>query len=273
MATFRIPNPAPNVPPSKAQGLVDRISAAFRDLPDSRKPGNNPKDSMPDAACSAFSVFFTPCPSHLAFQRTLALTSGRNNVQSHFGVQDVPRDVQIRNILDSVEAKESTPLNQGVGDTLWAEGSLRHRHLAVTPALVASGELRVVPLPRSSSSARTGAKDLYAPQPFCEKVKAVGFHVLFTCKPASRPALFEKSLVRRKVSKRKPPDKNFKGLGLGGKARRDVCECFLFGEHLQGERVDSRDGFPGVLLLLAEVVEGAFDLLHEFRQHPHRMMN
>jgi hypothetical protein len=72
----------------------------------------------------AFSVFFNQCPSFLAFQRNLALTTGRNNVQSPFGMNDVPTDVQIRNILDSVEAKEMTPFIQRVGDTLWAEGCL-----------------------------------------------------------------------------------------------------------------------------------------------------
>ena len=124
MDTLRIPNPTPNAIPSKAQRLVDRISTAFRALPDGRKPGNNTKYSMHDAACSAFSVFFTQSPSFLSFQRNLALTTGRNNVQSLFGVHDVPTDPQIRNILDPVKAKEVAPLIQEVGDALWAEGCL-----------------------------------------------------------------------------------------------------------------------------------------------------
>jgi hypothetical protein len=252
METFRIPNPTPNVIPSKAQNLVNRISAVFRELPDSRKPGNNTKDSMHDAVCSAFSVFFTQSPSFLAFQRNLALTTGQNNVQSLFGVHDVPTDVQIRNILDPVESKEVAPLIQEVGDTLWAEGclsdyrvlngtfllaldrtdtfssdssihcpschvthrsdgSVQHRHIAVTPALVAPGVRRP-----GGRSRKTGLRDpghlpldrclgrplcplgghplgddLYAHQPFCEKVKAVGLHFLFTCKPASHPTLAE----------------------------------------------------------------------------------
>ena len=121
MEIFRIPNPAPDALPSKAQGLVNRISAAFRTLPDARKPGNNRKFSMHDAACSAFSVFFTQCPSFLAFQKDLDRTTGRNNVQSLFGVHDVPTDVQIRNILEPVGAKAVAPLIQEIGDTLWAE--------------------------------------------------------------------------------------------------------------------------------------------------------
>ncbi len=262
METLRIPNPTPNAIPSKAQCLVDRISAAFRTLPDSRKPGNNTKYSMHDAACSAFSVFFTQCPSFLAFQRNLVLTTGRNNVQSLFGVHDVPTDVQIRNLLDPVEAKEVAPLIQKVGDTLWAEGclsnyrvlngtflvaldgtdtfssdsaihcpschvshrsdgSVLHRHIAVTPALVAPGEPRVVPLPpefvvredgreKQDCEIRAASRwldvwgahyapwnvtllgdDLYAHQPFCQKARAAGFHFLFTCKPSSHPTTYE----------------------------------------------------------------------------------
>ncbi|BAM07882.1 hypothetical protein LFE_2209 [Leptospirillum ferrooxidans C2-3] len=44
--------------------------------------------------------------------------TGRNNVQSLFGVQDVPTDVQIRNFLNPAGAKEVAPLIQGVGDAL-----------------------------------------------------------------------------------------------------------------------------------------------------------
>jgi hypothetical protein len=188
MEIFRIPHPTPNIPPSKAQSLVDRIFSTFRTLPDARKPGNHTKYSLFDAACSAFSVFFTPSPSFLAFQRTLTRTVGRNNVQSLFGVHHVPTDVQIRNILDPVAPQEVAPLIREVGDTLQVEGclaeyrvlhgtllvaldgtdtfssdsaihcpschvtprsdgSVLHRHITVTPTLVAPGEPRVVPLP------------------------------------------------------------------------------------------------------------------------------
>ena len=118
MKTFSIPHSTPNAIPSKDQALVDRISTAFRALPDARKPGNNTKYSLLDAACSAFSVFFTQSPSFLPFQRNLTRTTGRNNVQTLFGVRDLPTDVQIRNILDPVESKEVAPLIQGVGDAL-----------------------------------------------------------------------------------------------------------------------------------------------------------
>ena len=262
METFRFPNPTPNVVPSRAQGLVDRIATAFRVLPDGRKRGNNTKYSLFDAACSAFTVFFTQCGSFLAFQRNLERTTGRSNVQSLFGVHHVPTDAQIRKILDAVPPPEIAPLIREVGDALYTEGCLSdyrvlndtllvaldgtdtfssesdihcscchethrsdgkilYRHIAVTPALVAPGESRVVPLPpefvvredgreKQDCEIRAASRwidawgahyapwrvtllgdGLYAHQPFCEKTLAAGFHFLFTCKPSSHPAIAE----------------------------------------------------------------------------------
>lgn len=139
---------------------------------------------MHDAACSAFSVFFTQSPFYLAYQREMTGLTGRNNVQSLFGAHDIPTDVQIRNILDSVDPDEIAPIIRVVGDRLLEEkcldgyrvlngtflvaldgtdtfsstskifcpschishhkeGTVLHRHIAVTTSLVAHGEPRV----------------------------------------------------------------------------------------------------------------------------------
>ena len=261
MDVLRIPPPLKK-PPSQAQGLVDQISAAFQTLTDTRKPGNNRKFSMHDAACSAFSVFFTQRPSFLSFQRNLERTSGRNNVQSLFGVHHVPTDVQIRNILDPVSPAEIAPLIGAVGDTLKdkggleryrvllgtlplamdgtdiyssesrihcpschmsqrSDGSILYRHIAMTPALVAPGEPRVLPLPpefvvpqdghaKQDCEMAAGGRwidqwgpryapwgitllgdDLYSNQPYCQKALDAGFHVLLVCKPSSHPTTYE----------------------------------------------------------------------------------
>ena len=80
MEPLRIPHPNPEMAPKATQGLIDEISVAFQSFPDERKPGNNRKYSLSDAACSAFSVFFTQSPSFLSFQRTLERNTGRSNV-------------------------------------------------------------------------------------------------------------------------------------------------------------------------------------------------
>ena len=57
---------------------------------------------MCDVALSAFAVFFLQSPSFLAYQRDMQRREGRNNAQSLFGVERVPSDPQIRNLLDPV---------------------------------------------------------------------------------------------------------------------------------------------------------------------------
>jgi hypothetical protein len=53
---------------------------------------------------SAFSMFFMQSQSFLEYQRQLQSRSGKDNVQSIFGVEKIPSDQQIRNILDLISA-------------------------------------------------------------------------------------------------------------------------------------------------------------------------
>jgi hypothetical protein len=61
---------------------------------------------MCDAALAAFGVFFTQSPSFLAHQRDMQRRKGHNNARSLFGVEQIPSDPQIRNLLDPL-----TPLH------------------------------------------------------------------------------------------------------------------------------------------------------------------
>ena len=49
--------------------LIQRLRECAAALPDCRQ-GANTRFTMADIALSAFSIFFTQCPSFLAFQRT-----------------------------------------------------------------------------------------------------------------------------------------------------------------------------------------------------------
>ena len=124
MEPLRIPHPTPEMAKTAAQGLIDEISLAFQSFPDERKPGNNRKYSVSDAACSAFSVFFTQSPSFLPFQRTLERNTGLSNVHSLFGIHHVPTDVQIRNILDPISPSQMAPLIQQVEEVLCTHNCL-----------------------------------------------------------------------------------------------------------------------------------------------------
>jgi hypothetical protein len=77
------------------------LVATVTQLPDRRRRPN-PKYTMADAALGAFAVFFMQSPSFLAHQRDMQRRKGQNNASSLFGLDEVPTDPQIRNLLDPV---------------------------------------------------------------------------------------------------------------------------------------------------------------------------
>lgn len=81
--------------------LLEEMQKVAGSLPDPRK-GKNTMYSMKDVMMSAFSVFFLQNPSFLAHQVMMQNIKKRNNAKSLFGIQEIPSDNQIRNILDSV---------------------------------------------------------------------------------------------------------------------------------------------------------------------------
>ena len=79
---------------------------------------------MADAALGAFSVFFTQSPSFLDFQRTLQVAKGCNNALTLFGIQQIPSDNQIRNLLDPVPPAALLPVFGTVVEALHRGGHL-----------------------------------------------------------------------------------------------------------------------------------------------------
>jgi hypothetical protein len=77
------------------------LVATVTQLPDQRTRPNT-KYEMADAALAAFAVFFMQSPSFLAHQRDMQRLKGQNNASSLFGLDQVPSDPQIRNLLDPV---------------------------------------------------------------------------------------------------------------------------------------------------------------------------
>jgi hypothetical protein len=82
--------------------LVEELQRCFENLPEHRS-GENTQYEIKDAALSAFGIFFTQSRSFLAYQRMLEERKGRSNVSSMFGVERIPSDNQIRNLLDPQE--------------------------------------------------------------------------------------------------------------------------------------------------------------------------
>jgi hypothetical protein len=175
-------------PPSLTLSLiVNEIRSVFSRLTDTRQHSNNLSYHIEDFALSAFSVFFTQCPSFLDHQTQMQLTRGRNNAQSVFGMHQIPKTSQMRRVLDPVLPSELYPLFTLIGHELREQGYLqpfksinqtfllaldgttffssskiscsscstktlkngekRYQHIAVTPMLVAPDQEHVIPLP------------------------------------------------------------------------------------------------------------------------------
>ena len=87
------------------QEIIKIIRAEFKKLPDKRE-GVARKYSIEDIAMSAFAVFFFQNGSWLNFQRNMTNTTGRSNAKSLFGIESIPSDNHIRDILDGVEVEK-----------------------------------------------------------------------------------------------------------------------------------------------------------------------
>lgn len=84
------------------------LVATVTELPDVRTRPNRICE-MADAVLGAFAVFFVQSPSFLAHQQEMQRRQGQNNAQSLFGLDQVPSDGQIRNLLDPVLPEQLAP--------------------------------------------------------------------------------------------------------------------------------------------------------------------
>jgi len=89
--------------------MVQQLRRTFHEFPDKRD-GTNTQYSIEDIALSCFSVFFTQSPSFLAFQNSMQKNKGVNNAQSLFGIQKIPSDNHIRDMLDVVPPETAFPV-------------------------------------------------------------------------------------------------------------------------------------------------------------------
>ena len=87
-------------PPLGFDALKSILHRRIEALPDHRKRGPNTRYRVQDAALGAFGIFFTQSPSFLEYQRHLQQTKGQNNASTMFGVETIPCNNQIRNLLD-----------------------------------------------------------------------------------------------------------------------------------------------------------------------------
>jgi len=89
----------------KFREMLGFFRQSLEGVPEHRK-GRNIQYRIVDAGLGAFSVFFMQSPSFLAHQRDMQRKKGQNNAQGLFGVERIPSDGQIRNLLDPVDVTQ-----------------------------------------------------------------------------------------------------------------------------------------------------------------------
>jgi len=165
--------------------LVGELRRTLAGLYDKRTR-NNTQYSMETIGLSAFSVFFTQCPSFLAYQKAMEKSKGQSNAQTLFQIEETPTDNHIRDMLDPVEPQALFPVydriyeafeEQGILDTFrsvhdtrlialdgtWyyssdkvhcencshiehKSGQITYYHSAITPVIVGPGKPYAIPL-------------------------------------------------------------------------------------------------------------------------------
>jgi hypothetical protein len=83
------------------ESIIDVLSTTFGLIPDTRCP-DRVDYSLHDTLMSGFAMLFFQHPSLLEFQRKMKQRRGRCNLETIFGVHEVPSDTQRREILDVV---------------------------------------------------------------------------------------------------------------------------------------------------------------------------
>jgi hypothetical protein len=96
------------------EAIVDLLGTTFGEVEDPRAAAQL-SYPLHDTLMSGFALMFFQHPSRLQFQRARASKRRRCNLQTIFGVNEIPSDTQRREILDGVEPEAI----RGVLPQLW----------------------------------------------------------------------------------------------------------------------------------------------------------
>ena len=89
--------------------LRSSLSLCFKAIPDSRVQGRC-QHSLHDAMMSAFACMFFQDASIAEFQRQVQEGKNNNNLHTLFDVQTIPKDTQLRDVVDNVSSEALRPV-------------------------------------------------------------------------------------------------------------------------------------------------------------------
>lgn len=86
------------------RAVVNCLAEAVKPLPDGRRK-ERVRHGLADCYLSAFAMFYLQDPSLLEFQRRVQEQVQRNNLGDVFGIETIPSDTQLREVLDWQEGE------------------------------------------------------------------------------------------------------------------------------------------------------------------------
>lgn len=92
----------------KFESLRKALTLIFLDIPDRRQDAKV-DHSMHDVVMSGFAMMYFQDPSLLQFQERLREDYGHDNLESMFGVESIPKETQMRSILDDLDREQFRP--------------------------------------------------------------------------------------------------------------------------------------------------------------------
>jgi hypothetical protein len=90
-------------------GLRIKASEVFESIPDWRQK-NKISISIHDAMMSGLACMYFQDPSLLQFQKRMQEEQHRNNLNTLFGIENIPKETQMREIIDEVSSEYFRPL-------------------------------------------------------------------------------------------------------------------------------------------------------------------
>lgn len=116
--------------------LMGEFRALLAGLSDKRT-GSNTQYRMETVGLSAFSVFFTQCPSFLSYQKAMEESKGQSNAQTLFQIGKIPTPNHVRDLLDPVEPEELYPMYDRIYEAIEQQGCLERFRSVGSARLIA----------------------------------------------------------------------------------------------------------------------------------------
>ncbi len=221
--------------------VLDDLIAELREVCSSfedKRRGRNGRYTMADIGLSAFSVFFMQSPSFLAHQKALEARRGRSNCASLFGMEKIPTDNHIRDMLDPVAPEALFAMFDSTLQALEAGGGLADfRRLGDHVLIALDGTeyhvSRKVSCPRCSRRKRADGALEYYHQMVCGVVVAPGHDralplppVFITPQDGAAKQDCESRAARRWLGAHGPGLARLKPVYLGDDlySRQPICE-------------------------------------------------